>query len=97
LSAAVAEFWISGSPPVHYPYQTSIKTLTKEKRISQLYSVLLVFEIANMAGASDKARFYMEQAVPQLREFEDKKIFSKVRRTTTFLLSIDGIYELRRL
>jgi hypothetical protein len=50
-----------------------------------------------MAGASDKARFYMEQAVPQLREFEDKKIFSKVRRTTTFLLSIDGIYELRRL
>lgn len=29
--------------------------------------------------ASDKARFYMEQAVPQLREFEEKKIFSKVR------------------
>jgi len=37
-----------------------------------------------MAGASDKARFYMEQAVPQLREFEDKKIFSKVCRTSTF-------------
>lgn len=32
-----------------------------------------------MSGASDKARFYMEQAVPQLREFEEKKIFSKVR------------------
>lgn len=32
-----------------------------------------------MAGASDKVRFYMEQAVPQLREFEEKKIFTKVR------------------
>jgi hypothetical protein len=32
-----------------------------------------------MAGASDKARFYLEQAVPQLQEFEQKKIFSKVR------------------
>jgi hypothetical protein len=31
-----------------------------------------------MAGASDKARFYLEQAVPQLQEFEQKKIFSKV-------------------
>ncbi|KAG0647135.1 U3 small nucleolar RNA-associated 6 [Hyphodiscus hymeniophilus] len=30
-----------------------------------------------MSGASDKARFYLEQAVPQLREFEDKKIFTK--------------------
>ncbi|OBT52460.1 hypothetical protein VE04_05989 [Pseudogymnoascus sp. 24MN13] len=30
-----------------------------------------------MAGASDKVRFYMEQAVPQLREFEEKKIFTK--------------------
>lgn len=28
--------------------------------------------------ASDKARFYMEQAVPQLKEFEEKGIFSKV-------------------
>jgi hypothetical protein len=32
-----------------------------------------------MAGASDKARFYLEQAVPQLQEFEQKKIFTKVR------------------
>lgn len=32
-----------------------------------------------MAGASDKARFYLERAVPQLQEFEQKKIFSKVR------------------
>lgn len=31
-----------------------------------------------MAGATDKVRFYMEQAVPQLREFEEKKIFTKV-------------------
>jgi hypothetical protein len=31
-----------------------------------------------MSGASDKARFYLEQAVPQLREFEEKKIFNKV-------------------
>jgi hypothetical protein len=34
-----------------------------------------------MAGASDKARFYLEQAVPQLHEFEQKKIFTKVRST----------------
>jgi U3 small nucleolar RNA-associated protein 6 len=31
-----------------------------------------------MSGASDKARFYLEQAVPQLQEFEQKKIFTKV-------------------
>lgn len=36
-----------------------------------------------MAGASDKVRFYMEQAVPQLREFEEKKIFTKVRTRDT--------------
>lgn len=33
----------------------------------------------NMAGASDKARFYLERAVPQLQEFEQKKIFTPVR------------------
>jgi len=32
-----------------------------------------------MSGASDKARFYLEQAIPQLQEFEQKKIFTKVR------------------
>jgi hypothetical protein len=32
-----------------------------------------------MAGASDKARFYLERAVPQLQEFEQKKIFTPVR------------------
>ncbi|RDL31866.1 Uncharacterized protein BP5553_09268 [Venustampulla echinocandica] len=30
-----------------------------------------------MAGASDKARFYLEQAVPQLQEFKEKKIFTE--------------------
>ncbi|KAE9369570.1 hypothetical protein N431DRAFT_345560 [Stipitochalara longipes BDJ] len=29
-----------------------------------------------MSGASDKARFYLEQAVPQLQEFKEKKIFN---------------------
>lgn len=29
-----------------------------------------------MAGASDKARFYLEQSVPELKEFERKRIFS---------------------
>src|SRR5690349_9122700 len=31
-----------------------------------------------MSGPSDKARFYMEQAVPQLQEFKEKKIFTEV-------------------
>lgn len=31
-----------------------------------------------MAGASDKARFYLEQSVPELQELERKKIFTKV-------------------
>ncbi|KAI9723713.1 MAG: hypothetical protein M1812_001013 [Candelaria pacifica] len=31
-----------------------------------------------MAGASDKARFFLEQSVPELQEFERKKIFTKV-------------------
>ncbi|KAH6891313.1 U3 small nucleolar RNA-associated protein 6-domain-containing protein [Thelonectria olida] len=30
-----------------------------------------------MAGVAEKARFYLERAVPQLREWEDKEIFSK--------------------
>ncbi|KAL2014085.1 hypothetical protein VTN00DRAFT_1610 [Thermoascus crustaceus] len=30
-----------------------------------------------MSGASDKARFYLEQSVPELKEYEKKKIFSK--------------------
>lgn len=31
-----------------------------------------------MANVADKARFHLERAVPQLREFEEKEIFSKV-------------------
>jgi hypothetical protein len=31
-----------------------------------------------MAGVADKARFYLERSVPQLREWEEKSIFSKV-------------------
>ncbi|KAK3938981.1 U3 small nucleolar RNA-associated protein 6-domain-containing protein [Diplogelasinospora grovesii] len=30
-----------------------------------------------MAGVSDKARFYLERAAPELRQFEEKEIFSK--------------------
>ncbi|KMP01943.1 hypothetical protein CISG_10142 [Coccidioides immitis RMSCC 3703] len=30
-----------------------------------------------MAAASDKARFYLEQSIPELKEYENKKIFSK--------------------
>jgi U3 small nucleolar RNA-associated protein 6 len=29
-----------------------------------------------MAAASDKARFFLEQSVPELKEYERKKIFS---------------------
>ena len=30
-----------------------------------------------MAGASDKARFYLEQYVPELQEYERKQIFTR--------------------
>ncbi|KAI9892578.1 MAG: U3 snoRNP protein [Vezdaea aestivalis] len=32
-----------------------------------------------MSGVSDKARFYLEQSVPELQELERKKVFSKVK------------------
>ncbi len=32
-----------------------------------------------MSGSSDKARFFLEQSVPELKEYERKKIFSSVR------------------
>jgi len=32
-----------------------------------------------MAGASDKARFYLEQSVPELQDLQRKKIFTEVR------------------
>ena len=31
-----------------------------------------------MAGASDKARFYLEQSVPELHELLKKKLFTEV-------------------
>lgn len=31
-----------------------------------------------MSGASDKARFYLEQSVPELQELERKEVFTKV-------------------
>jgi hypothetical protein len=34
---------------------------------------------SKMSGPSDKARFYLEQAVPQLQEFKEKEIFTTVR------------------
>lgn len=33
---------------------------------------------AKMPGVAEKARFYLERSVPQLREWEEKEIFSKV-------------------
>ncbi|OCL04866.1 hypothetical protein AOQ84DRAFT_300011 [Glonium stellatum] len=35
-----------------------------------------------MAGASDKARFYLEQSIPELQELERKKIFTKEEIST---------------
>lgn len=36
-----------------------------------------------MANVAEKARFHLERAVPQLREFEDKEIFDKVKSRQT--------------
>jgi hypothetical protein len=32
-----------------------------------------------MAGVAEKAKFFLERSVPQLREWEEKELFSKVR------------------
>lgn len=39
--------------------------------------IWITYEHSRMAGASDKARFYLEQSVPELQELANKKIFSK--------------------
>jgi len=39
-----------------------------------------------MANASDKARFYLEQSVPELKEDERRKIFTTVRVAPSLLL-----------
>lgn len=31
-----------------------------------------------MSAATDKARFFLEKSVPELKEYERKKLFSKV-------------------
>lgn len=31
-----------------------------------------------MSGVAEKARFYLERSVPQLREWEEKELFTKV-------------------
>jgi len=43
-----------------------------------------------MAGASDKARFYLEQQVPELREWERREIFSKVSVASSRMLRSNG-------
>ena len=44
---------------------------------------ILVLSASIMADVAEKARFYLERAVPQLREFEEKEIFSRVRPNST--------------
>lgn len=43
-----------------------------------------------MAGASDKARFYLEQSVPELQEYERKKIFTKVSEARSLALPVES-------
>ena len=42
-------------------------------------SVLPTLQNPDMAGASDKARFYLEQFIPELQDLQRKKIFSEVQ------------------
>jgi len=35
-------------------------------------------------AAADKARFYLEQSIPELHEYEKKKVFNKVTLTRRF-------------
>jgi hypothetical protein len=47
--------------------------------VAPTFQTYIVQFKSTMSGPSDKARFYLEQAVPQLQEFKEKKIFSEVR------------------
>ena len=38
-----------------------------------------------MAAAADKARFFLEQSVPELKDYEKKKIFGKVCQALVLL------------
>lgn len=37
-----------------------------------------------MSAATDKARFFLEKSVPELKEYERKKIFTKVSPQAEF-------------
>lgn len=41
-----------------------------------------------MASVTDKARFYLEKSVPELKEYERKKIFSKVNRAHSSITNL---------
>jgi U3 small nucleolar RNA-associated protein 6 len=43
-----------------------------------------------MSAATDKARFFLEKSVPELKEYERKKIFTKVCRKAEFFHQIDS-------
>lgn len=52
-----------------------------------------------MSAATDKSRFYLEQSVPELKEYERKKIFSKVspiHLTTTLRQPTDNSFHAGR-
>lgn len=47
---------------------------------------------ANMAGPSDKARFYLEQSATELNELERKKIFTRVSIRPLRALHCTGLH-----
>lgn len=48
-----------------------------------------------MAGAADKARFYLEQSVPELRELERKELFSRVSSSRSFIRIALTVYRMK--
>jgi len=76
-SASMSWAAASGKNRQNHPKKKSRRT---SREIRHCFSkTWTLYKIIKMAGASDKARFYLEQAVPQLQEFEQKKIFTRVR------------------
>jgi hypothetical protein len=43
---------------------------------------------STMSAATDKARFFLEQSVPELKEYERKKLFTKVGTTLVVRLKL---------
>ena len=64
---------------VLYIYSTCCLTRDNINESSS-HEVLTTNNPSIMAGASDKARFYLEQSIPELQELERKKLFTKVIR-----------------